>query len=191
MKKGITIAIAVAMMFTCLFYVPNTETYAAAKAKYVKIKATTYNSMKKTIASQKKTIAARNKTITSQKTTIANQKATIAEQKTTIAERDATIKDKKQTISWLWDQLEAFGFEYNYDSHKWESSREPVPIEQIDMEDAEDVIPLLQEQTGLTIDVVEIVDSWKSWYCFYVQADGDLYIITMKNKVVDVISQVN
>ena len=193
-KKILSILIALAVLMSCAFVVPTTDTYASAKAKYVKVKQATYNKMKKTIASQKKTIASQKKTITARNTTIANQKVTIANKDKIIAERDATIKDKKSTISWLWSTLEDFGFFYNYDSHEWEyagEEQEPIDIDRLDMEDASDVIPFLEEQTGLTIDVVEIVDSWKAWYCYYVQADGDLYVVTVKSKNVDVVTQLN
>lgn len=190
MKRVITCIIIGIFMLTCA-YVPQTDSYAAAKAKYVKVKQATYNKMKKTIASQKKTIASQKKTITARNNTITARDKTINSLKSQVAEKDATIKDKKSTISWLWDQLEAFGYEYNYDSHQWESTQEPVPIENLDMQDATDVIPLLEEQTGLSIDVVRIMEYWKTWYCYYVEADGDLYVITVKNKVVDVISQLN
>ena len=182
MKKKITsIIIAITMCMTCAFAVPavthGDDVYAMAKTTYVKVKKATYNKMKKTIASQKKTIASQKKTIASQKTKISNQ--------------EQTIKDKKSTISWLWGTLEDFGYEYNYDTHRWEGTAEPTPIEELNMEDASDVIQLLEEQTGLSIDVVQIMDNWRTWYCYYVQADGDLYVITVKNKVVDVCAILN
>ena len=181
-KKVFTIALAIIIAVSFAFIVPDTECFAAAKAKYVKVKQVTYEKMKKTIASQKKTIASQKKTITARNNTITSQKETIAE-------RDATIKEKKSTISWLWDQLEEFGYSYNYDTHKWE--REAIPIEQVNMDAANDVIPMLEEQTGLTIDCVEMMDAWRTWYAFYVQADGDLYVITVKNKVLYIVSQLN
>ena len=168
MKRAISIFLAISLALSCAFIVPETESFAAAKAKYVKVKQATYEKMKKTISSQKKTIS---------------------KQKKTIADKDATINKKKQTISWLWSSLEEFGYHYNYDTHNWE--REVIPIDQINMNAANDVIPLLEQQTGLVIDVVETIDSWKTWYAFYVQADGDLYVITMKNKIVDVVTQLN
>lgn len=195
-KKVLTIALAVIIAVSFAFIVPDTKCFAAAKAKYVKVKQVTYNKMKKTIASQKKTIASQKKTITNQQKTIADQQNRINQQNNTInnnakaiEEKDATIKEKKSTISWLWSSLEEFGYFYNYDTHKWE--RQAIPIEQVSMDAANDVIPMLEEQTGLTIDHVEMMDAWKTWYAFYVEADGDLYVITVKNKVVDVVAQLN
>ena len=91
---------------------------AGSKSKYVKVKKTTYNKYKKAYQKQ----ASLNKTISNQKLTIANQKAEISELKLVIKDQETTIKDKKQTISWLWGTLEDFGFEYNYDSHQWETT---------------------------------------------------------------------
>lgn len=197
-KKILSILIALAVLMSCAFVVPTTDTYASAKAKYVKVKQATYNKMKKTIASQKKTIASQKKTITARNNTIANQKVTIANKDKTIAERDATIKDKKSTISWLWSTLEDFGYFYNYDTHKWEyteeEEEEPAdyePLDWVSLQETDGIIPIMEEQTGLTIDNVQIIETWRAWVCYYVEADGDLYVITMQRGVVDVVAQLN
>lgn len=168
MKRIISIIIAIAILTTCSFYVPQTECFAAAKAKYVKVKQVTYEKMKKTIASQKKIIKQKNAIIT---------------------EKDAIINKKKQTNSWLWNQLEEFGYTYNRETYKWE--KETTPIEQINMEDGSDVIMLLEEKTNLNINSVQIIESWRTWYCYYVEADGNLYVITVKNKEIDICEQIN
>ncbi len=214
MKRTISLIIAVAMLLTTAFVVPtathSNDVCAKSKSKYVKIKKTTWKeykeaytvtlpnykkkvtSLNKTVASQKKTITARNNTIKNKDATIASQKKTIDAQAAQITEKDATIKDKKSTISWLWDQLEAFGYFYNYDSHKWEpKEQESEPIEVLDLDNAPDVAFLIEEQTDLHVDSVAIIDSWKTWYCYYVQADGDLYVITVKNEEVQVCTMLN
>lgn len=197
-KKVLSVLIALAVLMSCAFVVPTTDTYASAKAKYVKVKQATYNKMKKTIASQKKTIASQKKTITARNNTIANQKVTIANKDKTIAERDATIKDKKSTISWLWSTLEDFGYFYNYDTHKWEyteeEEEEPAnyePLDWVSLQETDGIIPIMEEQTELSIDNVQIIETWRAWVCYYVEADGDLYVITMQRGVVDVVTQLN
>ena len=207
-KKIFTIALAVIIAVSFAFIVPDTECFAAAKAKYVKVKQVTYNKMKKTIASQKKTIASQKKTITARNSTIASQKKTITDQQNqinqqnntisnntkVIEEKDATIKEKKSTISWLWNQLEEFGYFYNYDTHKWEAdetTEQAKPLDWAELQATEGIIPIMEEQTELSIDSVQIVDSWKAWVCYYVEADGDLYVITMQRGVIDVVTQLN
>jgi len=205
MKKITAILIIIMMIATCFCIIPETDCYAIAKTKYIKIKQVTYEKMQKTIASQKKTIASQKKTITAKNKTIATKNKTITSQKTTItnktnenAELQNTIKEKKSTISWLWSNLEDFGYKYNYDTHKWEPEKTaeeepPEPLNWIKLMQTEDIIPVIEEQMQkilsapeLTIDIVEIIDSWKTWTCYYVQADGDLYCITMKKGVIDV-----
>lgn len=193
MKKITAILIALVMVATCAFLIPD-DTYAAAKAKYVKVKQVTYEKMKKTIASQKKTIASQKKTITARNKTITSQKSTITTKTNKITELQNTIKEKKSTISWLWSQLEEFGYFYNYDTHKWEvdENKEQVkPLDWAELQQTEGIIPVMEEQTELSIDNVQIVDSWKAWVCYYVEADGDLYVITMQRGVVDVCQILN
>lgn len=203
MKKKITsIVIAVAVLLSCSFVVPTTmhsnDCFAKSKTKYVKIKKTTYNNMKKTIANQSKAITSYKNTISSQNTTIANQKTTIAEQKLTISEKEQTIKDKKQTISWLWSTLEDYGYFYNYDTHKWEQNEdtaepegEPVEIDNVQLTEDGSQVEIIAEETGLTIDCVQVFESYDDWYAYYVYADGDIYVITVKNGHVDVCTQLN
>lgn len=212
MKKRITsIVIAVAVLLSCSFVVPTTmhsnDCFAKSKTKYVKIKKTTYNNMKKTIANQSKAIQNQSKaitsyknTISSQNTTIANQKTTIAEQKLTISEKEQTIKDKKQTISWLWSTLEDYGYFYNYDTHKWESegtteteeeTESDHAISYVDMSEDSSQIDIIRDQTGLAVDSVQLFGSYNDWAAYYVEADGDIYTITIKAGNVDVVSQLN
>lgn len=211
MKKRITaIIVALAVTLSCAFIIPSTmhnnDCFAKSKTKYVKIKKTTYEKMKKTIASQKttianqkKTITARNNTINSYKTTVANQKTTIAEQKLEISEKEQTIKDKKQTIGWLWSTLEDFGYFYNYDSHKWEQNietaepeGEPIEIGQVALTEDASQVELIAEETGLVIDTVQLIESYKDkWFAYYVYANGDIYTITVNNGHVEVCTQLN
>jgi hypothetical protein len=207
-KKILSILIALAVLMSCAFVVPTTDTYASAKAKYIKVKQVTYNKMKKTITSQKKTIASQKKTITAKSNTIADQQKTIANQQNridqqsyaisnnarVIEEKDATIKEKKSTISWLWSTLEDYGYFYNYDTHKWEATEgteNHAPLDWVNLQETDGIIPVMEEQTELSIDNVQIIETWKAWACYYVEADGDLYVITMQRGVVDVVTQLN
>ena len=185
MKKRImSIAIAIMLIATCAFVIPTTthqnDCFAKAKTKYVKIKKTTYNNMKKTISNQKATIQ--------------KQSTAIQNQSKLIDQLNATIKDKKSTINWLWSTLEEFEYEYNYDTHKWEYTGEPEAPEELPWTElmyTEDVVPTMAEQTGLTIDNVQIIETYRNWACYYVEADGDLYVITMNKGIVDVCQILN
>lgn len=207
-RRVISIITAVMLVFTCAFVVPATthhdDAFAKSKSKYVKIKRTKYNNMVKTINNQKTTITNLNSYITNYKTTIANQKKTISNQSTSIQNQskliddlNAQLKDKKQQVSWLWSTLEEFGYRYNYDTHKWEVTEEeevqsdPEPLPWQELMFTEEVNEMMAEQTGLTIDNVNIIDSYRNWACYYVEADGDLYVITMKKGIVDVCQILN
>lgn len=196
MKKRITsIIVAVAVLLSCSFVVPTTmhsnDCFAKSKAKkvkYIKVKKTTYNKMKATIDNQSITIQKQSSTIQKQSAAITNQSKLIDDQK-------AQLKDKKSQVSWLWETLESFGYFYNYDTHKWEGEgtepSEPEQLEWVDMMETTEVTPLMEEQTGLHIDNVQIMDSYRNWACYYVEADGDLYVITMKKGAVDVCTILN
>ena len=51
----------------------------------------------------------------------------------------------------------------------------------------------IEEQTGLSVDYVQEIDGTDefNWYAYYVQADGDLYVITLDHDEVDVCVQLN
>ena len=192
-RRVISIVTAVMLVFTCAFVVPATthhdDAFAKSKSKYVKIKRTKYNNMVKTINNQKSTIANLNNTIAKKNTSIQNQSKLIDD-------LNATIKDKKSTISWLYDTLEGFGYAYNYSTHKWECTEEddppdPEPLPWQELMYTDEVNEMMAEQTGLTIDNVNIIDSYRNWACYYVEADGDLYVITMKKGIVDVCQILN
>ena len=192
-KKLLAVTLAVMLAVSFAFVVTDDECSAAAKAKYVKVKQKTYNKMKKTIAAQKKTIASQKTTISKQNSTITSLNKTITDQKAQIEEKDTTIKKKNSTINWLYDSMEEAGYKYNYDTHRWEQTEtsDPVYLDWMDMIGTEDVIPLMEEQTGLSIDAVYVMETWKTWACYYVEADGDLYVITMKKGEVDVCQILN
>lgn len=113
MKKIIIVIIAAFVIFSVM------PAQADAATKYVKVKKSTFQKYKKAYKNQ-----------ASMKLTIANQNTTIADQKTKITNLNTTIKDKKSTISWLWSTLEDFGYNYNYDTHKWESTSPSIKISQ-------------------------------------------------------------
>lgn len=110
MKIKRIVAIATAVIVLAGAALTPVEVDAATK--YVKIKRTTYNTMKSTISSQKKTISSQKKTITSQKSTIASYK-------TKVSDRDATIKEKNSTIQWLYRNMEAQNMHYSNQNHAW------------------------------------------------------------------------
>ena len=110
MKKITIILIAAIILFTVM------PSQADAATKYVKVKKSTYQKYKKAYKNQ------------------ASLKLTISDQKAQITELNKTIKDKKSTISWLWGTLEDFGYTYNYDSHKWESTSPKITITEATLE---------------------------------------------------------
>ena len=193
MKRRImSIIIAVTMCFTCAFVLPaishTDDCFAKAKkSKYVKIKRTTYNKMKATINNQS--------------VTIQKQSTAIQNQSKAIGNLNTTIKDKKKTISWLWSTLEDFGYFYNYDTHKWEpesvahDEEDPIEetqtIEKADLTEDDTQIEIIREETGLVIDCVQRIEGNNSWNAYYVYADGDIYVITVKGGHVAVKTQLN
>jgi lipopolysaccharide export LptBFGC system permease protein LptF len=202
MKKRITsIIIAVAVLLSCSFVVPTTmhsnDCFAKSKSKkvkYIKVKKTTYNKMKATINNQSVTIQKQSSTIQKQSAAITNQSKLIDEQK-------AQLKNKKSQVSWLWSTLEDFGYFYNYDTHKWEPEsvahdeedpiEEPQTIEKADMTEDDTQIEIIREETGLVIDCVQRIEGDNSWNAYYVYADGDIYVITVKDGHVAVCTQLN
>lgn len=100
-KRIVAIAAAVVVLAGAAL----TPVEVDAATKYVKIKRTTYNTMKSTISSQKKTIS--------------SQKSTIASYKTKVSDRDATIKEKNSTIQWLYRNMETQGMHYSKENHAW------------------------------------------------------------------------
>lgn len=103
--------------------------------------------------------------------------------KVTVPDLKAQLKEKKSQVSWLWETLEGFGYEYNYDTHRWEA----IETEGVD----DEIYKNLMSQTGLQIDMITVVDSWKTWACYYCECDGDLYIITTRGSTVDVCQILN
>ena len=101
MKKIITITITILIAFSCIMIIPTEESCAATK--YIKVKKSTYQKYQKAYKNQ-------------------------TSLKKTINELNTTIKEKKSTISWLWSTLEDFGYNYNYDTHKWESTKASIKI---------------------------------------------------------------
>lgn len=199
-KKIIAFATIIVMVFTCAFVMPTVthsdDAFAKAKTKYVKIKKTTYNKMKKTITNQSNAIASYKKTVASQKSTIQKQSTAIQNQSKLIDEQKEEINKKKQQVSWLWSTLEEFGYGYNYDTHKWEAvavdePEQPEPLPWQEMMYTDEVTETMAEQTGLVIDTVSIIETYRNWACYYVEADGDLYVITMNRGTVDVCQILN
>lgn len=45
---------------------------------------------------------------------------------------------------------------------------------------------IIEEQTGLTVDYIQTIDSYGSWGAYYCHCDGDLYCITIDEGVVGV-----
>ena len=52
---------------------------------------------------------------------------------------------------------------------------------------------LIDECPFVVIDEIYEIDSYEegNWYCYYLFADGDVYVVTLKNNHVDVCVQLN
>ncbi len=153
MKKLFCYILIIAVMFTALIPATSTETYAATK--YVKVKKATFEKYKKAY------------------------KVTVPKQKKTIASLNNTISEKKSTISWLWDTLEDYGYEYSYDSHEWQAVQDTSQK------------TIIEEQTGLTVDYIKPIEKYNRWAAYYVEADGDIYCVTVVREKVEVCQILN
>lgn len=166
MKKKITsFIIILAMLMSATFVTPvfTHSNDACAKTKYVKVKQTTWKKYKKAYKENPKL-------------------------KTQLEDLNTQLKDKKSQVHWLWETLEEVGYFYNYDTHQWEPVEDGIiPTPAV----SEETIETMATQTGLVIDEVSIIDNYKSWYVYYVYADGDIYVITMQKDRVDVVTQLN
>ena len=83
--------------------------------------------------------------------------------------------------------------DFDYDSDDLTNSEDyAIIIEEVETEPTiEDVI---MNECGLAvIDYIALVDSYEygNWYAYYICADGDCYVITLKNNHVDVCCQLN
>ena len=81
--------------------------------------------------------------------------------------------------------------DYDYDDLT-DTNDYAIIIEEVETEPTiEDVI---MNECGLAvIDYIALVDSYEdgNWYAYYICADGDCYVITLKNNHVDVCCQLN
>lgn len=52
---------------------------------------------------------------------------------------------------------------------------------------------LINERPFSVIDEIDEIDSYEEgcWYCYYIYADGDVYVVTTKNNHVDICVQLN
>ena len=85
-----------------------------------------------------------------------------------------------------------------------ESDVNEVVEEEIVEEEIEEIIEVEYEEPTLedilidecpfvVIDEIYEIDSYEegNWYCYYIYADGDIYVVTLKNDHVDVCVQLN
>lgn len=67
--------------------------------------------------------------------------------------------------------------------------------EEIEIIDSEPTLEdiLINECPFVVIDELYEIDSYEegNWYCYYIYADGDIYVVTLKNDHVDVCVQLN
>ena len=65
--------------------------------------------------------------------------------------------------------------------------------DEIEDVDGEDDTPqgIIESQTGLYVDYIKWIEGNGSWDAWYVEADGDIYAITIKDGIVDVVAQLN
>ena len=80
---------------------------------------------------------------------------------------------------------------------------EPEPVEEVaEPEPEAEVVPFCTElmpadiidmQTGLHVDYIKLIDKYPKghWAAYYLCADGDVYVVTIKNDNVDVCCQLN
>ena len=65
----------------------------------------------------------------------------------------------------------------------------------VEIEDSEPTLEdiLINECPFCVIDEIYEIDSYVegNWYCYYIYADGDVYVVTMKNGHVDICVQLN
>lgn len=69
-----------------------------------------------------------------------------------------------------------------------ETVEEVEVVEELTLEDI-----LINECPFVVIDEIYEIDSYEegNWYCYYIYADGDIYVVTLKNDHVDVCVQLN
>ena len=69
------------------------------------------------------------------------------------------------------------------------------PKDDIEIVDSEPTLEdmLINECPFSVIDEIREIDSYEEgcWYCYYIYADGDVYVVTTKNNHVDVCVQLN
>lgn len=74
-------------------------------------------------------------------------------------------------------------------------SEEEIVEEEIEIVDSEPTLEdiLINECPFVVIDELYEIDSYEegNWYCYYIYADGDIYVVTLKNDHVDVCVQLN
>ena len=72
---------------------------------------------------------------------------------------------------------------------------EPIEEEVIEVIEKEPTLEdiLIEECPFCVIDEIYEIDSYVdgNWYCYYLYADGDVYVVTLKNNHVDICVQLN
>lgn len=72
---------------------------------------------------------------------------------------------------------------------------EPIEEEIVEIEYEEPTLEdiLIDECPFVVIDEIYEIDSYEegNWYCYYLFADGDVYVVTLKNNHVDICVQLN
>ena len=72
---------------------------------------------------------------------------------------------------------------------------EPIEEEVIEVIEKESTLEdiLIEECPFCVIDEIYEIDSYAegNWYCYYLFADGDVYVVTLKNNHVDICVQLN
>ena len=72
---------------------------------------------------------------------------------------------------------------------------EPIEEEIVEIEYEEPTLEdiLIDECPFMVIDEIYEIDSYEegNWYCYYLFADGDVYVVTLKNNHVDICVQLN
>lgn len=50
---------------------------------------------------------------------------------------------------------------------------------------------IMRKELRGSLDMVQCIDRYKKWYCYYVYANGDIYVITINKNKLDICQQLN
>lgn len=111
-----------------------------------------------------------------------------------VASEDAEVEDAALDDEEIIEEADADQIEAVEPEPVEEEIAEPEPVEEVEPFCTE-LMPadIIDMQTGLHVDYIQLVDEYTKghWAAYYLYADGDIYIVTIKNGKVDVCCQLN